>query len=88
MATFDGATGQQPTTERRATPSGVAELPTTSTGTATMLHPNDLEAGVSDERRLRRGLRKLGQLRKPQHVLEFLAVAKARGDPLGLRVFK
>lgn len=87
MVIFDGATGQ-PTSERRATSAGVAEPPIASPGTEEMLHLTDMEGGVSDECRLRRGLRKLGKLRQPQNVLEFLAVAKRRGDPLSLRVFK
>ncbi|CAM9617158.1 unnamed protein product [Ectocarpus fasciculatus] len=48
---------------------------------------DDSVAGVSVECRLRRELRKLGDLRQPQNVLEFLAAAKGRGDPLSLRVF-
>jgi len=49
---------------------------------------DELVDGASRECQLRRGLRSLGQLRKPQNVLEFLAVAKERGDPISLRVFK
>ncbi|CAM9274213.1 unnamed protein product [Ectocarpus sp. 12 AP-2014] len=48
---------------------------------------HDSVAGVSVECRLRRELRKLGNLRQPQNVLELLAAAKGRGDPLSLRVF-
>eukprot|EP00752_Nemacystus_decipiens_P004629 g4224.t1 len=88
MSTFDGIPGKQLTTGRRTTSSaGVAELPITSPGQGTALRPNDLEGGGPGKRRLRRGLRKLGQLRQPQNVIEFLAVAKARGDPLNVRIF-
>eukprot|EP00903_Cladosiphon_okamuranus_P006782 g6610.t1 len=86
IATFDEATDHT-TTERRATPDGEAEPSLASPGTEEKLPPPDLEGGVLDEFRLRRGLRKLGQLRKPQDVLDFLAAAKERGDPLSLRVF-
>lgn len=44
--------------------------------------------GVSAACRLRRGLRKLGRLRQPQNVLEFLAAARGRGETMSLRVFK
>lgn len=46
------------------------------------------DGGVSAECRLRRGLRKLGQLRQPQNVLEFLAASRGRGEVMSLRVFK
>ncbi|CAM9904722.1 unnamed protein product [Scytosiphon promiscuus] len=48
---------------------------------------NDVTSGVSAECHLRRGLRKLGNLRQPQNALELLAVARERGDALSLRVF-
>lgn len=57
-------------------------------GTKQQKQEDELAGGVSRECQLRRGLRNLGQLRKPQNVLEFLAVAKERGDPMNLRVFK
>lgn len=44
--------------------------------------------GVSAACRLRRALRKLGRLRQPQNVLEFLAAARGRGETMDLRVFK
>lgn len=83
MTAFDG-TSRQPTTERRAASAVAAELP----AVASVDPADDLGIDVSNECRLRRELRKLGQRHKPQNVLDFLVAAKARGDPLSLRVFK
>ncbi|CAM9673784.1 unnamed protein product [Ectocarpus sp. 6 AP-2014] len=85
------ATPDQRPTERRTT-SGVTDV-TVDTLEGELQQQqrrrrqDDSVTGVSAECRLRRELRKLGNLRQPQNVLELLAAAKGRGDPLSLRVF-